>query len=78
MDIFTAIASYIIIWWISLFLVIPIGLKTQEEDGNVVKGSVKSAPANLQIKKKMIWASILAFVFWALLLLFSFMKFIKL
>ncbi len=78
MDIFTAIASYIIIWWISLFLVIPIGLKTQEEAGEIVKGSVKSAPANLQIKKKMLWASILAFVFWSILIILNIFNIVKL
>ncbi len=78
MDIFTAIASYLIIWWISLFLVLPIGVTTQQEDGNVVKGSVKSAPANLNFKKKAIMATIVAFVIWSVLLALVLFKIIKL
>lgn len=67
MDIITAVASYFIIWWLALFMVLPIGAKSQIEDGNIVKGSAKSAPINPQIAKKLIWASILAFVFWVIL-----------
>jgi predicted secreted protein len=78
MDPFTAIASYLILWWIALFLVLPIGVKTQEESGNVVKGSVKSAPANLNFKQKMLMASLLALGFWIILLLLTFFKILKL
>ena len=67
MDIVTAIASYFIIWWLALFMVLPIGAKSQVESGEVIKGSAKSAPINPQIVKKLIWASILAFFFWSLL-----------
>lgn len=77
MDFFTAIASYLIIWWISLFLVLPIGVTTQSEDGNIVKGSVKSAPANMNFKKKMIMASLVALVLWAILIILSFLNIVK-
>ncbi len=66
MDVLTAIASYLIIWWLALFMVLPIGAKSQIESGEVVKGSAKSAPINPQIKKKLIWASLLALVFWGI------------
>ena len=40
----SAFAVYFIIWWISLFAVISIGLKTQGEAGAVVPGTPDSAP----------------------------------
>lgn len=40
-----AIAIYIFIWWITLFAVLPFGVRTQEEDGSVVPGTPESAPA---------------------------------
>ena len=69
MDIFTAIASFFVIWWISFFFILPIGIKTQQEDGIVVKGSAKSAPSNPQIKKKMLYTTGLASFFWLILFL---------
>ncbi len=45
MDIVMAIAIYIFIWWITLFAVLPFGVRTQEEDGSVVPGTPESAPA---------------------------------
>ena len=38
------IAIYFIIWWTVLFAVLPLGVRTQEEAGEVVPGTPKSAP----------------------------------
>ncbi len=40
-----AIAIYAIIWWTVLFAVLPIGVRTQAEDGAVVPGTPESAPS---------------------------------
>jgi predicted secreted protein len=45
MSIGLAIAIYFIVWWTVLFAVLPIGLRTQEEEGHVVPGTPESAPA---------------------------------
>lgn len=45
MSIGLAVAIYFIVWWTVLFAVLPIGLRTQEEEGNVVPGTPESAPA---------------------------------
>ncbi|MHB0953673.1 MAG: DUF1467 family protein [Allorhizobium sp.] len=47
----SAFAVYFIIWWVTLFAVLPIGLKTQAESKEVVPGSVESAPARFQGRK---------------------------
>jgi predicted secreted protein len=41
----SAFAIFFIIWWVTLFAVLPIGLKTQGEAGAVVPGTHESAPA---------------------------------
>lgn len=43
------IAIYFVIWWTVLFAVLPWGLKTQAEDGEIVPGTPESAPANPKI-----------------------------
>ena len=45
MSVGLAVAIYFIVWWTVLFAVLPIGLRTQEEEGNVVPGTPESAPA---------------------------------
>lgn len=39
-----AIATYLCLWWTLLFASLPLGLRTQEEDGEVVPGTPASAP----------------------------------
>jgi len=41
-------AVYFIVWWTVLFIVLPIGLRTQSEDGDVAVGTVASAPARFK------------------------------
>ena len=48
-----AIAIYFICWWLTLFIILPIGVRTQEEEGTVVPGTVESAPANAHIWLKL-------------------------
>lgn len=45
MDRVMAVAIYIFIWWIVLFAVLPFGVRTQAEEGEVVPGTPESAPA---------------------------------
>lgn len=46
----SAAAVYFIIWWITLFAVLPLGLKTQAEAGEIVPGTHASAPAKPRIR----------------------------
>jgi predicted secreted protein len=41
----SAAAVYFIIWWTTLFAVLPFGIKTQAEAGQVIPGTHESAPA---------------------------------
>jgi predicted secreted protein len=44
MSITFGIAVYLVLWWTVLFAVLPIGVRTQGEDGSVVPGTPESAP----------------------------------
>lgn len=44
MSLTLGIAIYFIIWWTVLFAVLPIGVRTQGEEGNIVPGTPESAP----------------------------------
>lgn len=60
-----AIAIYAIIWWIVLFAILPIGVRTQEEEGEVSPGTAESAPHMPKLLPKMIATTIVASVVFA-------------
>ena len=48
MQLFSYFAVYFIVWWMTLFAVLPFGLKTQAEAEEIVPGTVESAPARFR------------------------------
>ena len=58
----SVIAIYFVVWWVVLFAVLPWGIRTQEEEGEVTLGTTESAPARPQLLKKAIATSIVAAV----------------
>lgn len=54
MNIGGAFALYFIIWWLTLFAVLPIGVRSQEEAGEVVPGSEIGAPAKARMGFKVL------------------------
>ncbi len=46
MSLSLAVVLYIMIWWMTLFAVLPFGVKTQGEAGEVVEGTPESAPVS--------------------------------
>ena len=67
MDMVMAIAIYIFIWWISLFAVLPFGVRTQAEDGNVVPGTPESAPAKQRMLRIFLINTVVATVCFAII-----------
>ena len=49
MSLTLSIATYFVVWWITLFAVLPFGVRTQEESGDVVPGTPESAPASFRL-----------------------------
>ena len=45
------LAIYFILWWGTLFVVIPFSLRTQDEDGDVTLGTVASAPRDNHMRR---------------------------
>lgn len=67
MTIFSGFVLYAILWFLTLFVVLPIRLTTQGEAGNVVPGTPESAPENPQIRKRMAITTVVSFVLWAII-----------
>ena len=60
-----AIVVYICIWFMTLFAVLPFGVRTQDEAGDVVPGTPGSAPANMRIKRILLINTLVAAVCFA-------------
>ena len=68
MSLATGVMVYFLSWWLIWFMLLPIGIVTQEESGEgVVPGTPKSAPIKA---KRLLWkalaATILAGVVWGI------------
>lgn len=61
---FTAIASYVVIWWVVLFAVLPLGVRSQSEHGHIATGTEPGAPANPQLGRKAVITSAIAGGLW--------------
>ncbi|MCG8446465.1 MAG: DUF1467 family protein [Hyphomicrobiales bacterium] len=64
----SGIAIYFLIWWLTLFAVLPWGVRTQEEEGEVIEGTVRSAPAKPQLLKKVIATTVVSGIIFAALM----------
>lgn len=56
-------AIYFIMWWVVLFAMLPFGLKTQEEDGDVTLGTVASAPKGSHMLSAFLRTTIVSAIF---------------
>jgi predicted secreted protein len=58
MSLTLAAAIYVVIWWTVLFAVLPIGVRTQGEDGEIVPGTPASAPTRPRLGR-IVWLTTL-------------------
>ncbi len=70
MTITSAFVLFAVIWFMSLFVALPIRERSQEEEGERVPGTPASAPVNPMIGKKMFWVTIVTVIIWVPLCLF--------
>jgi predicted secreted protein len=64
------LALYFMIWWLTLFVVLPFGVHTQGEAGEVVPGTPASAPSAPRIVRIFLINTVLATAVFAALYAF--------
>jgi predicted secreted protein len=60
MSVATFFAIYGISWWLSLFMVLPLGVRSQEEAGEVTPGTEPGAPVAPRLLFKLLVTSLVA------------------
>ncbi|MDA4846794.1 DUF1467 family protein [Hoeflea poritis] len=71
MNLLTAFAVYFIIWWITLFAILPIGVRTQADEKDVTLGTAESAPLRLRMRNKIMLTSVVSAVIFAIYVLLT-------
>jgi predicted secreted protein len=66
MSITTVIAIYFLIWCVTLFAVLPWGVRNQEESGEIAPGTDPGAPAVHRVWSKLGWTTVVATVIFAI------------
>tara|TARA_B100000674_G_scaffold434824_1_gene394026 strand:+ start:412 stop:678 length:267 start_codon:yes stop_codon:yes gene_type:complete len=66
MTITAAIVLFAIIWFMVLFICLPLKVKTQGDSGEVVPGTPESAPENGDIKNKILLVTAITGVLWVI------------
>jgi predicted secreted protein len=69
MTIPTAIAIYFLIWWLTLFAVLPWGVRSQHEGEGMVPGTDPGAPVIPRLWWKLLWTTLVSAVIFAILYL---------
>jgi predicted secreted protein len=67
MQVTTAIAIYFLIWWITLFAVLPFGVRSQHEGDDYPEGTDPGAPIAARIGRKLVWTTIVASIVFGIL-----------
>ena len=62
----TGIAIYFLLWWLTLFAVLPFGVRSQAEEGKIVKGSDPGAPVMSTLWRKLGWTTLVSAAIFAL------------
>ena len=68
MTISAALVLFAVIWFMCLFIILPLKIKSQGEDGKIVPGTPASAPSRPLLKKKTIYVTIISLVLWIALI----------
>lgn len=64
---FSGFVLYAVVWFLTLFVVLPLRLTTQGEAGQVVPGTPSSAPHAPQMKRRLLITTAASTVIWAIL-----------
>lgn len=60
MSISTVLAIYFLIWWVTLFAVLPFGVRTRREGDALTPGADPGAPVSHRVGRMLFWNTLVA------------------
>ncbi|MCH1456252.1 DUF1467 family protein [Planktomarina sp.] len=67
MPITSALVLFAVIWFLTLFIVLPLRLQTQGDVGEIEPGTHAGSPENPQMKKRFMVTTVVAVLIWAVI-----------
>jgi len=65
MPVTTAVAFFFLIWWVVLFAVLPFGIRSQHEDGEMAAGTDPGAPVIPRLGRKLLLTTVVSALIFA-------------
>ena len=62
----TTLAIYFVLWWVTLFVTLPFGVRSQHEEGGAAPGTDPGAPVVALMGRKLIWTTIISAIIFAI------------
>lgn len=62
----TGLAIYFVLWWLTLFITLPFGVRSQHEDGAAAPGTDPGAPVLARMGQKLLWTTLLSALIFAI------------
>jgi predicted secreted protein len=63
----TLTAIFFVAWWLVLFAILPISLRTQDEEGEVTLGTVASAPKGAHMLRAVLRTTVVTAILFAII-----------
>lgn len=67
MNLTGGIVLFASLWFLTLFVVMPIGQRSQADAGAVVAGTHAGAPAGVAWRRKLIWTTLITALMWSVI-----------
>jgi predicted secreted protein len=65
MPLLTVAAIFFVLWWTVLFIVLPLGHRSQEDEGSVAAGTIESAPARFRGGRVLVLTTVISLALYA-------------
>jgi len=65
MPVTSAVAIFFLIWWVVLFAVLPFGIRSQHEDGEMAAGTDPGAPVIPRLGRKLLLTTVVSALIFA-------------
>jgi predicted secreted protein len=59
MSVTSALVLFAVLWFLILLMILPLGVQSQQEAGEIVPGTPPGAPAGNFLRRKLIWTTLL-------------------
>lgn len=69
MSVTSGIVMFLTLWFLTMFVTLPIGLRTQGDDKKITPGTQASVPTNFRLKRTVLIVTGVTIVIWTILFL---------